>query len=128
VTVAFTKIKRYRVPTNKELLVQLRAAKKEIRELKAEAADSKELSGSLPNFGYGISLDDKGYKIVELKFNVETKQAMVFGAVASGHNTGKVSVDLRTKVIDELLRITKVASNAAKETERLAKESEKEVV
>ena len=94
--------------TNKELTDQNKELKAEIRQLRNQVKEGVVKSDTLPNVGFGITINNDGYNLVELKFDLEKKSAIINDILKKEKNTGRFTGFAKTKLVDEIIRLSKV--------------------
>lgn len=97
------------MPTNKELTQQVKELKAEIRELKSQVKETENEVQDLPLDAYGVVINDGVYYIANVKFDPETKNAVVGDVNKAGTGTSYIEAASYVKkgVVDALVKLKK---------------------
>ena len=92
------------MPTKVELEKEIKALKKEIRELKKTDYASP---ATLTSTGVGVFHDGEQFNVVKLYFNPETKQGMMGEVVRKERSYGPTTAHGKIKLVDEIILLNK---------------------
>lgn len=93
--------------THKEKDEKIKLLKDEVRKLRGEVKSTESTLEGLTGEAYGLIINESGYGLVSIKFDVESGKAAIENVKDLGKSIGNASTKVKIAVIDTLVEMNK---------------------